>query len=222
MHLGDKMSVAALGGGLLLLGSMAIRSSMAAGIDSPAAPDGGGNHAAPHSVVCQHEQRPQPNPASPDDRQTALAAELLEEQNWVAARREAQLVLLRDPDNETAQQILTLAAQAEHGQALPPRRGGLFALPGEAIVAFYRSYVSPAIGARCSLTPSCSQLFLEASRKHGLLAFPIIADRLVREPGVVAEARHKVIVGREIRIADPLEDHDGWLSDSKSKGRKGP
>lgn len=94
----------------------------------------------------------------------------------------------------------------------PAHRRSLLALPGEIIVAFYRFCISPAIGARCSIQPSCSQYFLEASRKHGLLAFPIIADRLVREPGLVAEKRVTVLVGGKTRIADPLADHDNWLS----------
>ncbi len=101
----------------------------------------------------------------------------------------------------------------------PSRRMSLFSLPGEAIVAFYRYCVSPAIGARCSLEPSCSKFFLEASRKHGLLAFPIIADRLVREPSVVAERRVTVLVGEKRRIADPLDDHDAWLSAPSNTGK---
>lgn len=252
----------------------------------------------------------------------ALASELLDEKNWLAARCESQRVLLREPTNEVAC-LVGLAAEARLGRDLPGvlrqmqgladhaaapqvramaayeagrllivsgesirayewikqaylhapdralfmksgctltmlfqkhpelgrgnamlrrevmageplwdarlreecslsrpgQRVGLFSLPGRAIVAFYRSCVSPAIGARCSLTPSCSQYFLEASRKHGLLAFPIVADRLVREPGVVAAARRPVFVGGKRRIADPLEDHDAWLSEFPRKGR---
>jgi len=104
----------------------------------------------------------------------------------------------------------------------PPAGGGVFALPGRAIVGLYRSCIAPAIGSRCSLAPSCSRYFLEASRKHGLLAFPIIADRLIREPGVVAEARKTVVVGHVTKIADPLEDHDAWLPGSRSGGAKEP
>lgn len=104
----------------------------------------------------------------------------------------------------------------------PVRYWSLFALPGEAIVKFYRSCISPAIGSRCSIEPSCSQYFLEASRKHGLVAFPLIADRLIREPSVVAERRVMVTVGSRRRIADPLSDHDAWLSDSPRTKRPQP
>jgi putative component of membrane protein insertase Oxa1/YidC/SpoIIIJ protein YidD len=85
------------------------------------------------------------------------------------------------------------------------------------IVALYRSSIRPAIGSRCSLTPSCSEYFLQAGKAHGLLAFPIVADRLVREPGVVQDAEHPVQTGEHIRYADPLTDHNHWL---KSKGTK--
>lgn len=83
----------------------------------------------------------------------------------------------------------------------------LTAKPGEWIVRFYRTQIGPAIGHRCSLSPSCSAYFLEASRAHGLAGVPLIADRLVREPGVVAAAEQPQVVGEEIRYRDPLADH---------------
>ena len=79
------------------------------------------------------------------------------------------------------------------------------------IVAIYRAQISPAIGSRCSLTPSCSEYFLQAGRAHSLLAFPIVADRLVREPGVVHAAEHPVSIGENVRYADPLNQHDFWM-----------
>ena len=88
----------------------------------------------------------------------------------------------------------------------------LFSLPGRAIVRFYRAQVSPAIGSRCSLTPSCSEYFLQASRKHGLLGVPLIGDRFIREPDVVNA--HEPLVEQPdgaMRIADPVEAHDFWM-----------
>ncbi len=121
-------------------------------------------------------------------------------------------------DATLAQQVRTCATQG--GRAIrractdedrarrphPP----LAAMPSRAIVTFYRAAVAPAIGSRCSLSPGCSAYFLEASRKHGLLAFPMIADRLVREPSVVIEARHPIHDGQKFRYADPVEAHDYW------------
>jgi len=79
------------------------------------------------------------------------------------------------------------------------------------IVVIYRAAIRPAIGARCSLTPSCSEYFLQAGQAHSLLAFPIVADRLVREPGVTQAAEHPVSIGENVRYADPLNQHDFWM-----------
>ena len=93
------------------------------------------------------------------------------------------------------------------------KRGGAWSAPGRWIVAVYRNQVRPAIGSRCSLEPSCSEYFRQASQKHGLLGVPMIGDRMVREPSVVAAERERVLVGDEWRIADPVSGHDGWMEE---------
>lgn len=96
------------------------------------------------------------------------------------------------------------------------KSGGLFARlarwPARAIVGLYRSAIRPAIGSRCNLEPGCSAYFLEASRRHGLTGIPMLADRLVREPGVNARGEYPVSMpSGTIRYADPIEDHDFWF-----------
>ena len=88
--------------------------------------------------------------------------------------------------------------------------------PGRWIVTFYRAQIGPAIGSRCDLQPSCSEYFLQASRAHGLLGIPIMADRFIREPSVVSAAETPVTMpdGR-IRYADPVSDHDFWMKRKK-------
>jgi putative component of membrane protein insertase Oxa1/YidC/SpoIIIJ protein YidD len=95
----------------------------------------------------------------------------------------------------------------------PPVRakGGAFGAPARLLTWIYRRGIAPALGQRCSLTPSCSQYFLDASEQHGLLGFPIVADRFFREPGVVKDAKKPVLKGRTLRYADPLNDHDSWM-----------
>jgi len=96
----------------------------------------------------------------------------------------------------------------------PRKKSGpsLASLPGKWIVQFYRAQISPAIGARCDLLPSCSEYFKQASRAHGLLGIPIMADRFVREPSVVVKAEKPVVMpDGHIRLEDPLSDHDSWL-----------
>jgi putative component of membrane protein insertase Oxa1/YidC/SpoIIIJ protein YidD len=103
-------------------------------------------------------------------------------------------------------------ARAIARRLAPRPRRGLVACAADGFIRFYRSAISPALGARCALHPSCSAYFLQAARKHGLLAVPIIADRFVREP-VASHSDEWVTLpdGRE-RHPDPLSDHDFWFS----------
>jgi len=135
-----------------------------------------------------------------------FARQLAEDGCRAAAMRECRRILAAAPDQTGAAALLSKL------EASGPARGaaGCRSFAGwitGGIVRMYRRWVGPAIGARCSLTPSCSEYFLQAGRRHGWLAFPMMADRLVREPSVVAAAEVR-IAGR---IADPLEDHDGWM-----------
>jgi len=98
-------------------------------------------------------------------------------------------------------------------ECTPSKKGvSMAALPGQWVVAFYRAQIGPAIGSRCDLLPSCSEYFLQASRAHGLLGVPLMADRFVREPSVVSAREQPVTMpdGR-IRYADPVSDHDFWM-----------
>ena len=106
------------------------------------------------------------------------------------------------PAHETPQEIASLRTN---------KKPSLFSLPVRGIVAFYRHAIRPAIGSRCSLHPSCSEYFAQAGRRHGLLAFPMIADRLVREPGVVSQGADPVQVNTKTYYRDPVEQHDEWM-----------
>lgn len=80
-------------------------------------------------------------------------------------------------------------------------------------VGFYRSQISPAIGDRCNLQPSCSEYFRQARCKHGLLAIPMIGDRFFREPEVNSLKLDPVIMeDGHIRYRDPIEAHDFWMN----------
>ncbi|MBQ7667201.1 MAG: membrane protein insertion efficiency factor YidD, partial [Kiritimatiellae bacterium] len=154
-------------------------------------------------------------------RRVSLVEQLLEEGAPAEALREARL--LRDEpfwrDGALAPiegKLRLAAAAAQRRDPARPAQPGSGKSAGSrlarAVVAFYRFAVSPAIGQRCSLTPSCSQYFLEASRKHGLLGIPMITDRFVREPVVSAPDRPLVRDGAgRWRHPDPVEDHDWWF-----------
>ena len=90
--------------------------------------------------------------------------------------------------------------------------GGGAPLPVRAVIAFYRGQISPAIGERCILEPSCSEYMLQACKAHGLLGVPIGMDRLTREPSVpVGESNAVARPDGTIRFADPVSDHDFWF-----------
>jgi putative component of membrane protein insertase Oxa1/YidC/SpoIIIJ protein YidD len=114
---------------------------------------------------------------------------------------------------EACAPTLSEVAPPAQGAFTPAKSTSLLAQPGKWIVAFYRSTIRPAIGARCSLTPSCSEYFLQASYTHKLLGIPMIADRLVREPGEVNYGHHPVDINGVTFYEDPLKNHDYWLSD---------
>lgn len=80
------------------------------------------------------------------------------------------------------------------------------------LVRFYRAQISPAIGSRCNLEPSCSEYFNQAWKKHGAAALPMIGDRLCREPGLNARAENPIVKEGKIRYADPIENHDFWMN----------
>jgi putative component of membrane protein insertase Oxa1/YidC/SpoIIIJ protein YidD len=84
--------------------------------------------------------------------------------------------------------------------------------PARWIVRFYQTQISPAIGSRCSLNPSCSHYSMEALRKHGLIVgIGATADRLIREPSVVASRENPVIIAGHRKFSDPLSKHDWWM-----------
>ncbi len=140
-----------------------------------------------------------------------LAVELLEEGFFADARREALRALLGDPGSEASRELLAAAERHLEAEQPDPARPALSSLPGRWVVSFYRTQIRPAIGHRCSLSPSCSEYFRLASERHGWLGVPLLADRLFREPGIVERAEIPVPHGRRIMWGDPLEDHTFWL-----------
>lgn len=141
-----------------------------------------------------------------------LARELAAEGDWQACLVECRRVEAYDPTLQSAARALRASVETQEGRARPskPWWKQLGALPVKALVGFYRNAVAPALGARCSLEPSCSAYSLQAARERGWLSIPMTADRLIREPTVVAaqEKPLPVVQGRR-RFADPVADHIG-------------
>jgi putative component of membrane protein insertase Oxa1/YidC/SpoIIIJ protein YidD len=99
-----------------------------------------------------------------------------------------------------------------HDQCVNPVAGmPLAVIPAQWFILLYRSQVSPALGERCNLIPSCSGYAQQALHKHGLLGIPIIADRLCREQDVVMKREGPVVIGNRTVYPDPLAAHDNWM-----------
>jgi len=82
---------------------------------------------------------------------------------------------------------------------------------------FYQDYISPVIGDRCVMEPSCSQYAIDAIRKHGCVIGSVMtSDRLIHEANEMDEA--PVIETPEgQRYYDPVEANDFWW-DKKPAG----
>ena len=85
-------------------------------------------------------------------------------------------------------------------------------------VKFYQYAISPVIGSRCSMYPSCSNYSLLVIKKHGgLIGFAMTVDRLMHE---AEELRSGPLIeednGRYL-VYDPVENNDFWWSEKEEK-----
>jgi hypothetical protein len=71
-------------------------------------------------------------------------------------------------------------------------------------LGFYRSFLSPTLGARCPSYPSCSTYALEAVRRHGpLLGAALTSGRLLSEADEAAFAP-RILVNGKLYVYDPV------------------
>jgi len=154
-------------------------------------------------LLCIGAARTVPASGVPSEAEAAaLAKALAEEGDTRAAQVERRRAALLAGDRGGAREGPPASA------ALRPWPIG--ALPVRLMVGFYRTFIGPALGHRCILEPSCSQYSLQAAQERGWLGLPMTADRLIREPSVVA-ARERLVTDAQgsVRIADPVSDHVG-------------
>jgi len=79
-------------------------------------------------------------------------------------------------------------------------------------VHFYQYAVSPVIGSRCSMYPSCSSYSLLVLKKHGgLIGFAMTVDRLMHEADELRSGPLIEDNGRYL-VYDPVENNDFWWS----------
>ncbi len=77
-------------------------------------------------------------------------------------------------------------------------------------VRFYQEYISPVIGDRCQMYPSCSSYAIEAIKKHGCLIGSVMtSDRLIHEANETDYAPVIEIEG-DYGYYDPVGGNDFW------------
>lgn len=98
--------------------------------------------------------------------------------------------------------------------ASPPRRQQgprLSARLARGGVRLYQTQISPALGQRCSMHPSCSAYCLQAMQQYGVVGIPMTADRLIRETDHVHHRIHPIWVDGVEKFYDPVEAHSFWF-----------
>ncbi len=140
---------------------------------------------------------------------------------FTLSTQRAYQTLMANPDLIDANPELVsilLTASAGWNKKLPSdkkRTAPVLARPALWAIALYRSQIGPAIGSRCSLTPSCSQYASEALKTYGARGMAMAGDRLVREPDVVAAKSKTVVIKGRLKCSDPLSDHTFWMKGKK-------
>jgi putative membrane protein insertion efficiency factor len=77
-------------------------------------------------------------------------------------------------------------------------------------IRFYQQYISPVIGDRCQMYPSCSSYAVEAIKKHGCLIGSVMtSDRLIHEAN---ETDRAPVIEKEgdYGYYDPVSGNDFW------------
>ncbi|MBN1665121.1 MAG: membrane protein insertion efficiency factor YidD [Deltaproteobacteria bacterium] len=101
-------------------------------------------------------------------------------------------------------------AEAEEKDTAPetkPSIGGALLIGA---VRFYQNHLSPVIGDRCPMYPSCSAYSIQAIRKHGFfMGWLMTADRLIHE-NTEMDLAPLIRVKDEFRRYDPVSGNDFW------------
>lgn len=129
-------------------------------------------------------------------------------------RRHPELRLPGDsviPQLRTVRPLITRAVRQAAWPPPPIDRDSWSGRAARYFVGVYQRQISPAIGHRCSMHPSCSRFCVEACATYGLIGIPMTADRLIRESDHVVHRIAPVMIGGEERFYDPVSHHSFWF-----------
>jgi len=83
-------------------------------------------------------------------------------------------------------------------------------------VRFYQRNLSPVMGGRCPMNPSCSRYSIQAINKHGFfIGLMMTADRLMHEDDETRLAT-ATVRGNRVTFSDPVENNDFWFAKDKN------
>ncbi|MCG8633947.1 MAG: membrane protein insertion efficiency factor YidD [Desulfobacterales bacterium] len=83
-------------------------------------------------------------------------------------------------------------------------------------IRFYQDHISAVDGARCPMTPSCSEYAARAIKKHGAVMGWIMAcDRLVRCGRDEVSISPKIRINNRTYVSDPVSANDFWWFEKK-------
>ncbi len=81
-------------------------------------------------------------------------------------------------------------------------------------IRFYQDHISAVDGARCPMTPSCSEYAARAMKKHGAVMGWIMAcDRLVRCGRDEVHISPIIRINNHTYVSDPVSANDFWWFD---------
>jgi len=90
----------------------------------------------------------------------------------------------------------------------PGQASSLFAFP----ITFYQKIISPAVGNRCRMSPSCSAYSKEAFQTHGFfLGWIMTCDRLMRCGRNETDLSPQIRAPEGSLTLDPLSQNNSWM-----------
>ena len=100
------------------------------------------------------------------------------------------------------------AQNHDPGEDVLLREEALFLSP----IAFYQRFISPAVGNRCQMSPSCSAYSKEAFNAHGFfLGWIMTCDRLMRCGRDETRLSPEIMTPDGRLTLDPLSGNDSWM-----------
>ncbi len=82
------------------------------------------------------------------------------------------------------------------------------------LVGLYKKYISPVDGSDCPMYPTCSEYSIQCFKKHGApMGWIMTWDRLLRCGRDELRLSPGILVNKEAKCFDPLENNDFWWYD---------